>query len=167
MQFIDHITGNHVGFPESELTTLFEFFRGPMRGVGASSRRPPSRASPNNIARNGSGSGGKAESSASQQGADWTVAVACLRLLARPKESVMTSIVGVFDVFARARGDRARHARHQEQERLERERQELLAEERERWKRKRRRERESGVAPCAQVSNERPFLIRNKLPSCR
>lgn len=177
LQFIDHITGNHVGFPESELTTLFDFFRSPTRGVGASTSRPPSRTSPKDISRNGSGrgrgSGGGAEGSAAQQqGADWTVAVACLRLLVKPKEPVMASVLGVFDVFARARGDRTRHERRLEQERLETVRQELLAEERERWKRRRRRERERGVAPSAQVSGERPFLLPGTsflchLTSCR
>lgn len=145
-----------------------------MRVARAANSRPPSRASPNNIAREGSGggrgSGSSAEGSAAQQGADWTVAVACLRLLARPKEQVMASALGVFDVFARARGDRALHARRLEQERLERERQELLAEERERWKRRRRREQERGVAPSAQVSSG-PSLPGTHFPvplgSCR
>eukprot|EP00752_Nemacystus_decipiens_P011276 g10020.t3 len=163
-QFVDHITGNHVGFPESELTTLFGFFRSPTRDGPPSTNRPPPRT-PNNINRKGSGGSG-AEGSSTQQGADWTVAVACLRLLVRPKEPVMASALGVFDVFARARGDRALHARRLEQERLERERQDLLEEERERWKRRRRREREMGVAPSGQQSLAGPE-VRTHAPLAR
>ena len=154
-QFVDHITGKHVGFPESELTTLFQFFRSPTEGGGAraSSSRPSSRRSRNNIARKGgdAGGGGGGGESSPAQGADWTVAVACLRLLARPKEPVMASALAVFEVFARARGDRARHARRLEQERLEGERQRQLEEERERWKRRRRREQERGIVPSSEV----------------
>ncbi|CBJ31437.1 hypothetical protein Esi_0256_0006 [Ectocarpus siliculosus] len=171
-QFVDNITGKHEGFPESELNTLFGFFRRPMApgpatattfseenrdkfpqsqqrgGVGTNNSRP--RTSPGNFGRAGkSGSrGGKEKDGA--QGADWTMAVACLRLLAKPKEPVKAAVLGVFDVFARARGDRMRHRHRLEQERLEKERQAQLEEERERWKRRRKREQERGIAPSMQ-----------------
>lgn len=86
-------------------------------------------------------------------GADWVLAVASLRLLVRPKEPAMAAALGVFDVFARARGDRTRHRHRLEQERAEKERQRQLEEERERWKRSRRREKEMGVAPSTGVRN--------------
>ena len=74
--------------------------------------------------------------------------MACLRLLAKPKEPVLSAILGVFEVFARSAGDRARCARRLEQERVERERKQELKEERERWKRRRRREKEGRGMPA-------------------
>lgn len=161
-QFTDHITGKHVGFPESELATLFGFFRSAI-GVAANARNAVSNRKGN--PQGPCTQGGRVSSRASQRqhsavgggcsgndgnvayGADWTVAVACLRLLAKPKEAVLSSILGVFEVFARARGNRISHQRRLEQEKLERERQKELEEERERWKRRRRREQERGTTP--------------------
>ncbi|CAM9810191.1 unnamed protein product, partial [Ectocarpus fasciculatus] len=172
-QFVDNITGKHEGFPESELNTLFGFFRGPMApgpatatafseenrdkfprsqqrgGVGANSSSRP-RTSPGSFARGGNSGSRGGKEKACTQGADWTMAVACLRLLAKPKEPVKAAVLGVFDVFARARGDRMRHRHRLEQDRLENERQARLEEERERWKRRRRREQERGIPPSMQ-----------------
>ncbi|CAM9905961.1 unnamed protein product [Ectocarpus sp. 12 AP-2014] len=171
-QFVENITGKHEGFPESELNTLFGFFGGPMApgpataiafseenrnkcpqsqqrgGVETKSSRP--RTSPGSFGRAGKsgGRGGKEKERA--QGADWAMAVACLRLLAKPQEPVKAAVLGVFDVFARARGDRMRHRHRLEKDRLEKERQAQLEEERERWKRRRRREQERGIAPSMQ-----------------
>lgn len=175
-QFVDHITGKHEGFPESELATLFDFFASPMApgsttttsasskksshgppgatqpGDSAEQKRDPScRRLSNKVSRGGAGSGGGGVRASSAQGADWTLAVACLRLLARPKEPVMEAVLGVFDVLSRARGDRARHRRRLEQERVEKERQVELGEERERWKRRRRRQQEGGIVPSVEV----------------
>lgn len=47
------------------------------------------------------------------QGADWTAAVASLRLLAKPKEPVLSTVLGVFEIFARARGSRTHHRKLQ------------------------------------------------------
>ncbi|CAM9635157.1 unnamed protein product, partial [Hapterophycus canaliculatus] len=173
-QFVDHITGKHEGFPESELTSLFGFFMSPMRPgsittATASSKRNPqelprsqqpggvglkngksSRLELSDHASRGGGGSGVCAGGSAAQGADWTLAVACLRLLARPKEPVMEALLGVFDVFARARGDRARHRLRMEQDRVEKERQMQLEDERERWKRRRRRQQESGVIPSAE-----------------
>ncbi|CAM9989688.1 unnamed protein product [Scytosiphon promiscuus] len=175
-QFVDHITGKHEGFPESELTTLFGFFMSPMPpgltttttgpakeiarrlprsqqpgGVESKNRKTRRRRTTHHVGKTDAGRGGGGTGRSPEQGADWTLAVACLRLLARPKESVMEAVLGVFDVFARARGSRARHRRRFEQERVEKERQARLEDERERWKRRRRRQQESGVEPPAQV----------------
>lgn len=99
----------------------------------------------------------KKKNATAAYGADWVLAVASLRLLARPKEPVMAAALEVFDVFARARGDRTRHRHRLEQERAEREMQKQLEEERERWKRRRRREQEMGSAPSAGVRREAGF----------
>ena len=96
----------------------------------------------------GSGEGGSRDDAGAVHGADWVDAVACLRLLAKPKEPVLSAILGVFEVFARSAGDRARCARRLEQERVERERKQELKEERERWKRRRRREKEGRGMPA-------------------
>lgn len=72
--------------------------------------------------------------------------MACLRLLAKPKEPVLSAILGVFEVFAIARGDRVRHRRRLEKERLEKERQREMEEERELWKRRRRRQQAMEIA---------------------
>lgn len=159
-QFVDHVTGKHVGFPESELTTLFEFFRKPMTAPGSAAATASSakETRQSQQRRNGASNTGlasrpslKMKNATAAYGADWVLAVASLRLLARPKEPVMAAALGVFDVFARARGDRTRHRHRLEQERAEKEMQRQLEEERERWKRRRRREQEMGVAPSAGV----------------
>lgn len=175
-QFTTHITGKHVGFPQSELTTLFTFFqrtqrtarvhtstpatitassreshKGPVtQGRQAKTRTPPSRRVGIRCGIGGSGSGGGSSRSdaSAGPGADWVDAVACLRLLAKPKEPVLSAILGVFEVFARSAGDRARCARRLEHERVEKERQRELKEERERWKRRRRREQEGRGMPA-------------------
>lgn len=130
-----------MGFPESELIALFGFFR--------SAINPPSTGNRQQLAATKQGYGVRPRSSPNQTnadrgtrkyGADWTVAVACLRLLAKQKEPVLSAILGVFEVFALARGDRIRHQRGLEQEKLEKKRQKQMEEERERWKRRRRRE---------------------------
>lgn len=137
-----------MGFPESELTVLFGFFRTAwstsVRNQGNRKHEPGPgklRAIPpgSTSAKEGAASGGDTH------GADWTVAVACLRLLARPKESVLSAILGVFEVFARARGGRIRHRKRLERERKGKEKEKELEEERERWKRRRRREKALGA----------------------
>lgn len=157
-QFVDHITGKHVGFPESELTTLFEFFRSPMAPGSAGADASPSKK-PSDFPQKRYGASISPTSQTALKntvyGADWVLALASLRLLARPKEPAMAAALGVFGVFARARGYRARHRHRLEQERAEKEMQRQLEEERERWKRRRRREQEMGTAPSAEVRNRR------------
>lgn len=146
LQFIDHITGNHVGFPESELIALFGFFR--------SSTNVPAVATAISLKQtHQSGhTGGSVRlckyprSMNLVQGADWTVAVACLRLLAKPKEPVLEAILGVFEVFALARGERIRHQQRLVREKKEKEVQREMEIEREQWKRRRRREEAMVVA---------------------
>lgn len=145
-KFIDHITGNHEGFPESELITLFGFFRSttnvPTVTTATSLKKPHDRS------RTGDGVRLREHprSINAAQGADWTVAVACLRLLAKPKEPVLEAILGVFEVFALARGERIRHQQRLVRENREKERQTEMEIEREQWKRRRRREQDNTVA---------------------
>lgn len=98
------------------------------------------------------GSSRASDSTTCTYGADWTVAVACLWLLARPKDSILNAIRGVFEVFARAAADRVRHGQRIEQEKRRKERERELEAERERWKRRRRREAQGLQAPAPKVS---------------
>lgn len=106
VQFRDTITGKHVGFPESELNVLCGSFK-TVRS-GAAPRRDRLYQKPNRVVARPITGSSRSESQDSY-GADWTAAVACLRVLACPKESTTSSLMGIFEVFARARGDRLRH----------------------------------------------------------
>lgn len=101
-----------MGFPESELAILFDFFVTSMNGKSRLLRGTdgPTTA----LSKNAGIPRSRREMRETTHGAEWIAAVACLRLLARPKESVMKSLLAVFEVFARARGDRVRHRRRQE-----------------------------------------------------
>lgn len=169
-QFMDTITSKHVGFPESELTILFGFFRTPMpspcsSSLSSSSNSAAATASSTTAtgrgrrARRRLGSGRASDSGTGAYGADWTVAVACLWLLARPKGPVLSAIRGVFEVFARAAADRVCHRQRLGQERRQKEREMKLEAERERWKRRRWREAEGLPATAPGVCGTLEMVI--------
>lgn len=150
-QFIENITGRNEGFPESELITLFGFFKsstGKAKSAVSATRKPYYRTRCRRDGRHGAAKrieaftppeeaidGGRGSETA-DQGADWTAAVASLRLLVKPKEPVLSTVLEVFEIFSRARGSRTHHRKLQH-ESLE-EKQRGVAKEEEYCKRRKR-----------------------------
>lgn len=133
------------------MTTLFGFFKsstGKAKSAVSATRKPYYRTRCRRGGRHGAANrieafappegaidGGCGRETAAE-GADWTAAVASLRFLAKPKEPVLSTVLEVFEIFARARRSRTHHRKLQHESLEERKR--GVAEEEEYCKRRKR-----------------------------